>query len=60
MVYSYLFPICYLEHLNSMRLRHAKRLKSWVRFGLGYDEDGKAQRKRRGTLAPNDKGCLES
>ena len=30
MVYSYLFPICYLEHLHSLRLRHAKRLMNWV------------------------------
>ena len=32
MVYSYLFPICYLEHLESLRLRHAKRLISWARL----------------------------
>jgi hypothetical protein len=31
MVYSYLFPICYLEHSDSLSLRHAKRLMSWVR-----------------------------
>ena len=30
MVYSYLFPICHLEHSDSLRLRHAKRLLSWV------------------------------
>jgi hypothetical protein len=29
MVYSYLFPFCYLEHLDSRRLGHAKRLMSW-------------------------------
>jgi len=34
MVYSYLFPICYLEHLDSLSLRHAKRLMSWVRLHL--------------------------
>jgi len=28
MVYSYLFPICCLEHLDSLRLRDAKRLMS--------------------------------
>ena len=33
MVYCYLFPIYYLEHLDSLRLRHAKRLMSWVRLG---------------------------
>ena len=32
MVYTYLFPICYLEHLDSLRFRHAKRLMSWVRL----------------------------
>jgi len=32
MVYSYLFQICYLEHLVSLRARHAKRLMSWVRL----------------------------
>ena len=32
MVYSYLFQICYLERLYSLRLRHAKRLMSWVRL----------------------------
>jgi len=32
MVYSYLFPICYLEHLDSLRLRYAKRLMCWVRL----------------------------
>ena len=37
MVYSYLFPICYLEHLNSLRLRHAKRLMSWVRLYAYHD-----------------------
>jgi len=30
MVYSYLFPFVYLEHLDSLRLGHAKRLMSWV------------------------------
>jgi len=30
MVYSYLFPICYLQHLDSLRLRRAKRLMSWA------------------------------
>jgi len=30
MVYSYLFPYSYLEHLDSLRLGHAKRLISWV------------------------------
>jgi len=34
MVYSYLFPICYLEHLDSLRLRHAKQLMSWVRLHI--------------------------
>jgi len=32
MGYSYLFPLCYLEHLDSLRLRHTKRLMSWVRL----------------------------
>ena len=30
MVYSYLFQFCYLEHSDSLSLRHAKRLMSWV------------------------------
>jgi len=30
MVYNYLFPFCYLEHLDSLRLGHSKRLMSWV------------------------------
>ena len=30
MVYSYLFPFCYLEHVDSMRLKYAKRLMSCV------------------------------
>jgi len=30
MAYSYLFPFCYLEHLDSLRSGHAKRLLSWV------------------------------
>jgi len=32
MLYIYLFPFCYLEHLDSLRLGHAKRLMSWVRL----------------------------
>jgi len=32
MVYSYLFPFCYLQHLDSLRLGHAKWLLSWVRL----------------------------
>ena len=32
MVYSYLLPFCYLEHKESLRLGHAKRLMIWVRF----------------------------
>ena len=32
MVYSYLFLYCYLEHLDSLILGHAKRLMSWVRL----------------------------
>jgi len=34
MVYSYLFPFYCLEHLDSLRLGHAKRQTSWV--GLYY------------------------
>jgi len=40
MVYSYLFPFCYLEHLDSLRLGQAKRLMIWLglqgcsQFGL--------------------------
>ena len=30
MLYNYLFPMCYLEHLYSLRERHVKRLMSWV------------------------------
>jgi len=43
MVYSYLFPICCLEHLVSLRLRHAKRLMSWIRLSVlraGYPIGG--------------------
>ena len=32
MVYSYLLPFCNLEHKYDLRLGHAKRLMSWVRF----------------------------
>ena len=32
MVYSYLFPICYLELLDSLRLGREKGRKSWVRL----------------------------
>jgi len=32
MVYSYLFPFCYLEHSDSMRLARAKQLMSGVRL----------------------------
>jgi len=32
MVYSNVFPICYIEQLDSVGLRHAKRLMSWVRL----------------------------
>jgi len=32
MVYSYLFLLCYLEHLYSLRVGHAKQVMS----GLGY------------------------
>ena len=32
MVYGCLFPICYLEHLDSLRLRHAKRQMSWFKL----------------------------
>jgi len=35
MVYSYLFPSCYSEHLDSLRLQHAKRLTSWVGLYTG-------------------------
>ena len=32
MVYSYLFPICYLEHLDSLRLR----LMCWLGYKLKW------------------------
>jgi hypothetical protein len=32
MVYNYLFPFCYLEHLDSLRLGHVKWLMSWIRL----------------------------
>jgi len=36
MVYSYLFSICYLEHLDSLRIRHAKRLMCWLGYKLKW------------------------